>query len=38
MENLDFLIEYLLEEGKHSVDTLPQDKQSKKNLYKQKMR
>ena len=34
MENLDFLIKYLLEEGKHSVETLPKDYQGKKTLYR----
>lgn len=34
MENLDFLIKYLLEDGKHSVASLPKDEGSKKSLYR----
>lgn len=34
MGNLDFLIKYLLEDGKHSVESLPKDEVSKKSLYR----
>lgn len=34
MEKLDFLIEYLLKEENHSIETLPESKQEKKNLYR----
>lgn len=34
MENLDFLIQYLLKEGNHSVESLPIDKKDKKTLYR----
>lgn len=34
MDNLDFLIKYLLEEGNNKVEALPRDKASKKTLYR----
>ena len=34
MENLDFLIQYLLKEGNHNIDYLPENKNDKKKLYR----
>ena len=34
MENLDFLIQYLLKEGNHNIDYLPENKHDKKKLYR----